>query len=88
MKSIRLLLLILFTLSASFIFAQDEELPLNPFNIDDPLIGKQAPELVISEWINSEGTTLDNLKGKVVILEFFQMWCPGCNNFSISLMEE
>lgn len=78
----------LFGLSASLSFAETDKLPLNPFNINDPLIGKEAPELVISEWINGKGTTLEDLKGKVVVLEFFQLWCPGCNSFSIPLMKE
>jgi thiol-disulfide isomerase/thioredoxin len=49
---------------------------------------KQAPEWVISEWINSTGHTLENLQGKVVVIDFFQLWCPGCNKFSIPLMEK
>lgn len=47
---------------------------------------RQAPEWQISEWINSPGLSLDGLKGKVVIIDFFQLWCPGCNSFSIPLM--
>ena len=49
---------------------------------------KKAPEWLISEWINGEGVTLSNLKGQVVIVEFFQLWCPGCNKFSIPLMNQ
>lgn len=63
-----------------------EELPVNPFGIDDPLIGQTAPILEADEWFNSEGVTLNELRGKVVVLEFFQLWCPGCNAFSIPLM--
>lgn len=48
----------------------------------------QAPEWVISEWINTEGLTLEDLRGKVVVIDFFQLWCPGCNKFSIPLMEK
>ena len=47
-----------------------------------------APEWVISEWINSEGLTLADLRGKVVIIDFFQLWCPGCNKFSGPLMNK
>lgn len=60
----------------------------NSFRNEDPLIGKPAPELEISEWLNGQGTTLKDLRGKVVVLEFFQLWCPGCNKFSIPLMKE
>ena len=48
---------------------------------------KIAPEWDVSEWINGNGTTLADLKGSVVVVEFFQLWCPGCNRFSIPLME-
>jgi len=50
--------------------------------------GNQAPEWVISEWINSNGLTLAGLRGKVVVIDFFQLWCPGCNKFSGPLMEK
>ena len=46
-----------------------------------------APEWVVSEWINGSGTSLQDLRGQVVIVEFFQLWCPGCNKFSIPLMK-
>ena len=59
---------------------------LNPFNLTDPLIGKKAPSLETESWFNSSPLNLENLKGNVVIIEFFQLWCPGCNNFSIPLM--
>ncbi len=48
---------------------------------------RKAPEWDVSEWINGSGTTLRDLRGKVVIVEFFQLWCPGCNDFSIPLMK-
>ena len=49
---------------------------------------RKAPDWLISEWINSSGVTLSELKGKVVIIEFFQLWCPGCNKFTIPLMKQ
>jgi thiol-disulfide isomerase/thioredoxin len=48
----------------------------------------RAPEWVVSEWINSEGFTLSDMRGKVVIIDFFQLWCPGCNKFSGPLMKK
>ena len=49
---------------------------------------KQATEWVISEWLNTTGFTLEEMRGKVVVIDFFQLWCPGCNSFSIPLMEK
>ncbi len=48
----------------------------------------EAPEWVISEWINSNELTLTELRGKVVIIDFFQLLCPGCNSFAGPLMEK
>ncbi len=48
---------------------------------------KNAPAWDIAEWINSPRLNLDTLKGRVVIIDFFQLWCPGCNSFSIPLLK-
>lgn len=40
---------------------------------------KPAPELQCTQWFNSpEPVTLASLRGKVVVIEAFQMLCPGC----------
>lgn len=38
----------------------------------------RAPELIVKEWLNSDPLSLDDLRGKVIALHFFQMLCPGC----------
>jgi len=49
--------------------------------------GRPAPEWAISEWINGDpGSVVDN-RGRVILIDFFQLWCPGCNRFSIPLFE-
>lgn len=38
-----------------------------------------APELTISRWFNTTANpTLADLAGEVVVMEAFQMLCPGC----------
>jgi peroxiredoxin len=38
-----------------------------------------APELHVSEWLNTPAPIrLSDLRGKVVLIEAFQMLCPGC----------
>ena len=38
-----------------------------------------APEWQVSEWLNSsEALALNDLRGRVVFVEAFQMLCPGC----------
>jgi len=41
-------------------------------------IGRQAPALRVAEWVRGNPVTLAELKGKVVLLEFWGVWCaPG-----------
>ena len=40
---------------------------------------RPAPELSVAEWFNtSSDITLAGLRGQVVVIEAFQMLCPGC----------
>ncbi len=39
-----------------------------------------APELAPGSWINSEPLTLKNLRGRVVLLEFWTFGCYNCRN--------
>lgn len=51
-------------------------------------VGTPAPEWDIAEWINSPPVKLSDWRGQVVVIDFFQLWCPGCKTFSIPLMEQ
>jgi len=40
---------------------------------------RPAPELVATAWLNTaEPLSLERLRGRVVLIEAFQMLCPGC----------
>ena len=40
---------------------------------------RQAPELQTTHWFNTKAPlTLQSLRGRVVLIEAFQMLCPGC----------
>ena len=48
----------------------------------------QAPELSISEWFNTDqDITLASLRRKIVVIEAFQMLCPGCVLHGIPLAQ-
>ena len=51
-------------------------------------VGELAPEWDIAEWINSPPVRLHDMRGQVVVIDFFQLWCPGCNSFSIPLTKQ
>lgn len=42
------------------------------------LVGKEAPALAIREWIGGPPRDLAALRGQVVMLEFWAIWCPHC----------
>ncbi len=59
------------------------------FNLNaNAAVGDKAPDFDVSEWINGDGISIEDLRGQVVVIDFFQLWCPSCNTFSIPLMHE
>ncbi len=47
------------------------------------ITGQPAPEWAVDSWVNlpkgEAGPTLASLRGEVIVLFFFQSWCPGCH---------
>lgn len=52
-------------------------------NIMKARIGEKAPLLSVSDWVQGEPCTLDQLSGKVVLVDVFQVNCPGCFLYSL-----
>lgn len=46
-------------------------------------IGAKAPNLQISTWVQGKPTNIDNENGNVVLVEVFQVNCPGCFLYGI-----
>ena len=68
---------------------EDSFVPLAPddkadANARDVLIAagkaKLAPALTTGQWINSEPTTVENLRGRVVLVDFWTFGCYNCRN--------
>jgi peroxiredoxin len=48
----------------------------------------KAPELQVTQWFNTEkALSLSKLAGKVVVIESFQMLCPGCVSHGLPLAQ-
>jgi hypothetical protein len=46
-------------------------------------IGNKAPDLQVSTWVQGKPTNIDNERGNVLLVEVFQVNCPGCFLYSI-----
>lgn len=46
-------------------------------------IGQKSPLLSVSAWVQGTETNLDQLLGQVVLVEIFQVNCPGCFLYSL-----
>jgi thiol-disulfide isomerase/thioredoxin len=46
-------------------------------------IGKKAPNLGVSEWVQGAPTNIDQEKDKIVLVEVFQVNCPGCFMYAL-----
>ena len=48
------------------------------------IVGKPAPPLVVDQWVHTPESdtppSLETLRGDVIVLFFFQSWCPGCHS--------
>ena len=42
------------------------------------IIGKPAPDIQVAAWVQGEPANFSTLRGRVVLVEVFQVNCPGC----------
>ena len=47
------------------------------------MLGQKAPNLKVSKWVQGMPTNFDNEKDHIVLVEVFQVNCPGCFLYGI-----
>ncbi len=63
----------------------DEKTGYTTDGITEP---RPAPGWDIAEWLNSDPGSIDSNRERVIVIDFFQLWCPGCNTFTGPLMQK
>jgi len=43
-----------------------------------PAVNEPAPNLQVAEWVQGDPSNIDQQRGKVILIEVFQVNCPGC----------
>lgn len=81
-----------FLMASSFIgLNENQELEAQKHNYG--ILGQQAPEFEKFQWIGTEGETISpiqlaNSKGKFIVLNCFQSWCPGCHSVGLPSLQK
>ncbi|WP_417848848.1 TlpA family protein disulfide reductase [Thalassoglobus sp.] len=56
------------------------------------IVGQQAPAWSVSEWrqlpVGVTTLNVDDFRGKVLYLYFFQSWCPGCHSSGFPTLQK
>lgn len=52
----------------------------DPGLVDSPLIGNPAPDFDLAGLDGSEGAALTDLRGDIVVVNFFASWCLECRD--------
>ncbi|HZE68503.1 MAG TPA: TlpA disulfide reductase family protein [Pyrinomonadaceae bacterium] len=51
------------------------------------LLGSEAPEITVKDWIKGGPLSLRSLQGRVVLLEFWATWCKPCQEIFPKLVK-
>ena len=51
------------------------------------MLGQDAPEIEVSEWLSEDLGSLASLRGKNVVVVFWATWCPACKRTMPSIQE-
>jgi len=51
------------------------------------LLGMESPEISVKEWLKGGITSLADLRGQVMVLEFWATWCKPCQEMFPKLKE-
>ena len=79
-RRVRLLVLAAVVVVVAVAAVFGSRLGKDPTLVDTPLIGQPAPDLTLPELEGAGNASLTELRGSVVVVNFWASWCVPCRN--------
>jgi thiol-disulfide isomerase/thioredoxin len=67
--------------------ANADRVQIRDLAVQVKLVGQPAPEIAVAQWIGGDPVSLADLRGQVVLLEFWATWCKPCHEMFPKLKE-
>lgn len=79
-RSVQIAAIVVVIVAAGLAVVFSSRFGRDPNLVDSPLIGQPVPSVELQLLDGSGTVSLDDLRGEIVVVNFFASWCLGCRN--------